>query len=52
MSLTDGSPINLLNVYLMNLGTGEQMTVKTDPNGNYTFSNLGAGTYMIQLCAW
>jgi len=37
------------NVYLMNLDTGVVTTTTTDQYGNYSFTGLAAGTYMVQL---
>ncbi|WP_158615360.1 TonB-dependent receptor [Acidipila sp. EB88] len=44
-----GATIPNATVTLTNLGTNEKRTAQTGPSGDYTFSQLGPGTYSLQV---
>ena len=46
-----GASIPSASVELLNVATGVKSTSKTDPNGDYRFSNLPVGTYTITAAA-
>ncbi len=50
-TVTDNGGATVANatVTLTNTGTNEKHTVQTGPSGDYTFSELGPGTYSIQV---
>jgi hypothetical protein len=47
-----GASVGGVNVSLVEISTGKEMSTKTDGKGNFAFSNLGAGTYRLRIgCA-
>jgi hypothetical protein len=42
-----GSPLQNASVKLLNEGTGAQLKVQTDENGNFTFPNVRVGVYTV-----
>ncbi len=50
-TVTDNTGATVANatVTLTNTGTNEKHTAQTGPSGDYTFSQLGPGTYAIQV---
>ena len=51
-SVIDAGDSGVDSTYLYLWGNGINQTANTDASGNYTFSNLPAGTYQIQLCTY